>query len=41
MNDIKSGDYVTVSYEVKKGVNIAKSIIVEDRSLSVPTKTKR
>ncbi len=41
MNDIKNGDYVTVSYGVKKGVNIAKSIIVEDRSLSVPTKTKR
>jgi hypothetical protein len=41
MNDIKNGDYVTVLYEVKKAVNIAKSIIIEDRSLSVPTKSRR
>ena len=41
MNDIKNGDYVTVSYEVKKGVIIAKSIIVEDRKSFAPTKTKR
>lgn len=41
MNDIKNEDYVTVSYEVKRGVNIAKSIIVEDKTPSVPTKSKR
>ncbi|MFA4888895.1 MAG: hypothetical protein WC628_04910 [Candidatus Omnitrophota bacterium] len=41
MTDIRNGNYVTVSYEVKKGVNIAKSITVEDRSLSVPTKSRR
>jgi len=41
MNDIKIGDYVTVSYETKKGVNIAKAIIVEDRNISVPSKIKR
>ncbi|MDP2938167.1 MAG: hypothetical protein Q8N72_02845 [Candidatus Omnitrophota bacterium] len=41
MADIKSGDYVTVTYEAKKGTNIAKSIIVEDRSSSVPTKSKK
>jgi len=39
MNDIKNGDYATVSYAVKKGVNIAKSIRLEDR-VSVPAKTK-
>ncbi|MFZ2357670.1 MAG: hypothetical protein WAW67_07635 [Candidatus Omnitrophota bacterium] len=39
--DIKNGDYVTVAYEIKKGVNIAKSVVVEDRSSSVPTKSKR
>jgi hypothetical protein len=41
MNDIKKGDYVTVSYEAKKGSNIAKSIIVEDGSPSLPTKNRR
>lgn len=41
MNDIKNGDYVTAAYEVKKGVNVAKSIIVKDRSPSLPTKSKR
>lgn len=41
LTDIKSGDYVKVTYGVKKGMNIAKSIIVEDRSSLVPTKSKR
>jgi len=41
LEDIKNGDYVTVMYETKKGINIAKSVIVEDRSSSLPTKSKR
>jgi len=39
--DINTGDYVTVTYGVKKGTNIAKSITVEDRSSSVPKKSRR
>lgn len=30
--ELKSGDTVTVTYEVKRGVNVAKSIIVEAKS---------
>lgn len=41
LTDIKNGDYVTVTYETKKGTNIAKSIIAEEKTLPVSTKTKR
>ena len=41
MADIKNGNYVTVAYETKKGTNIAKSIIVEDKSFSVQTKSRK
>lgn len=41
MTDIRSGDYVTVTYETKRGTNIAKSIIVEEKTSPVSTKTKR
>ncbi len=40
MTDIKSGDKVSVTYETKKGTNIAKSIIVEEKSAPISTKTK-
>ncbi|MFH0732877.1 MAG: hypothetical protein V2A72_08190 [Candidatus Omnitrophota bacterium] len=40
--DIKSGDTVTVTYEVKRGVNVAKSIVVEAKPVSgTTTKTKK
>jgi len=39
--DIKSGDTVTVTYEVKKGMNVAKSIVVEAKPVSGTTKTKK
>ncbi len=41
MADIKNGDYVIVAYETKNGTNIAKSIVVEDRSSFVPMKSRR
>lgn len=40
MTDIRSGDKVSVTYEAKKGTNIAKSIIVEEKSAPISTKTK-
>lgn len=40
MTDIRSGDKVSVTYETKKGINIAKSIIVEEKSAPISTKTK-
>lgn len=41
--DIKSGDAITVSYETKKGVNIAKSIKIQEKitPTSVPKKSKK
>ncbi len=39
--ELKSGDTVTVTYEVKRGVNVAKSIIVEAKSVSGTVKTKK
>lgn len=38
LTDIKSGDIVTVTYESKKGVNTAKSIVVQVKSISTPIK---
>ncbi|MDI6758394.1 MAG: hypothetical protein QMD94_01790 [Candidatus Omnitrophota bacterium] len=39
--ELKSGDTVTVTYEAKRSVNAAKSIIVEAKSVSGTTKTKK
>lgn len=41
LTDIKSGDVVTVAYEAKRGVNVAKSIAVDAKSVSGSTKTKK
>ena len=40
LTDIKSGDIVTVTYESKKGVNTAKSIIVQEKGISSSIKSK-
>ena len=39
--ELKSGDTVTVIYEAKRGINVAKSIIVEAKSVSGTTKAKK
>ena len=38
LTDIKSGDIITVTYESKKGVNTAKSIVVQLKNISTPIK---
>lgn len=40
LTDIKSGDIITVTYESKKGVNTAKSIIVQEKGVSSSIKSK-
>ena len=39
--EIKYGNTVTVTYEVKRGMNVARSIVVEAKSVSGTTKTKK
>lgn len=41
LTDIKSGDTVMVTYEAKRGINVAKSIVIEAKSVSDSSKTKK
>jgi uncharacterized alpha/beta hydrolase family protein len=41
LTDIRSGDTVMVTYEVKRGVNVAKSIVIEVKSVPKAAKTKK
>src|SRR3989338_3728654 len=41
LTDIRSGDTVMVTYEAKRGINVAKSIVIEAKSVSGSSKTKK
>lgn len=41
MTDIKMGDFVTIDYELKSGRKIAKSIIVQSKTVPATVKEKK